>query len=271
MWLRATVSLFRNKQKNVSSPFSLIHSDVWGPSPVPSLTGYRYYSVFIDDATRYSWVYLMHNKNETFLKFKQFLAMITTQFKATIQTLRSDAGGEYTGHEFKHLLQTHGIQHQFSCPNTPQQNDFSERKHRHLLETTRTLLHAVNLPFHFWAEALQTSNYLINCLPTSALNSQIPFTLLHGRRPQYDHLKSFGCLCFPWLQPQSPHKLAPKSTPCIFLGYSPHHKGYRCYNTQTHKLHISRHVRFYEHLHPYTDPSKNSPLAPSNTYTPPCY
>ncbi|PKU83306.1 Retrovirus-related Pol polyprotein from transposon TNT 1-94 [Dendrobium catenatum] len=257
---------FPKQAKHVSTPFSLIHSDVWGPSPVSSLIGYLYYSVFIDDATRYCWVYLMHTKNETYLKFKQFLAMVTTQFKATIQTFRSDVGGEYTSHEFKNLLQTHDIQHQFSCPNTPQQNGVSERKHRHLLETTRTLLHAANLPFRFWAEALQTSNYLINRLPTSALNSQIPLILLHGRPPQYDHLKSFGCLCFPWLQSQSPHKLAPRSTPCIFLGYSPHHKGYRCYNTQTHKLHISCHVRFYEHLQPYNEPLTTSSLPHSNTY-----
>ncbi|PKU87980.1 Retrovirus-related Pol polyprotein from transposon TNT 1-94 [Dendrobium catenatum] len=260
---------FPKQANHVSTPFSLIHSDVWGPSPVSSLTGYRYYSVFIDDATRYCWVYLMHTKNETYLKFKQFLAMVTTKFKATIQIFHSDAGGEYTSHKFKNLLQTHDIHHQFSCPNTPQQNGVSERKHRHLLETTRTLLHAAHLSFRFWAEALQTSNYLINQLPTSALNSQIPFILLQGRPPQYDHLKSFGCLCFPWLLPHSPHKLAPRSSPCIFLGYSPQHKGYRCYNTQTHKLHISRHVRFYEHLQPYKEPLTNLPNPQSDTYIPP--
>ncbi|KAI0503826.1 hypothetical protein KFK09_014769 [Dendrobium nobile] len=85
--------------------------------------------------------------------------MVKNQFNTTIHTLRSDAGGEYTGNMFKQFLQTHGINHEFSCPNTPQQNGVSERKHRHLLETTCTFLHAAHLPFRFWAEALQTGKH----------------------------------------------------------------------------------------------------------------
>jgi len=49
-----------------SSPFDLIHSDVWGPSPVAKKRGSRYYVSFIDDYTRYCWVYLMKHRSEFF-------------------------------------------------------------------------------------------------------------------------------------------------------------------------------------------------------------
>ncbi|PKU61722.1 Pentatricopeptide repeat-containing protein [Dendrobium catenatum] len=141
-------------------------------------------------------------------------------------------------------------------------------RRRRVIETTRTLLHAAHLPFRFWAEALQTSNYLINRLPTSALNSKIPYSLLHGRSPNYEHLKCFGCLCFPWLQPYTPHKLTPRSLPCIFLGYSPHHKGYRCFHLPTNKLYISRHVKFLEQQFTFSSTSP-PPIQSPRAYIPP--
>jgi len=47
-----------------SSPFDLIHSDIWGPSPVSTKGGSQYYVSFIDDHTRYCWVYLMKHRYE---------------------------------------------------------------------------------------------------------------------------------------------------------------------------------------------------------------
>ena len=69
-----------------------------------------------------------------------FHAMVKTQFSSTIKTLRSYGGGEYTSKSFESLLANHGIVHQISCPYTPQHNGLVERKHRHLIETTITIL-----------------------------------------------------------------------------------------------------------------------------------
>jgi len=54
--------------------------------------------------------------------------------------LRSDNGREYLFHSFKQFMAFHGILHQTSCAYTPQQNGVVERRNRHLIETTRTLL-----------------------------------------------------------------------------------------------------------------------------------
>ncbi|PKU61453.1 Retrovirus-related Pol polyprotein from transposon TNT 1-94 [Dendrobium catenatum] len=227
----------------------------------------------------------MHTKQETFSKFKMLYRLIKTQFNMTPKTLRSDGGGEYTSTEFTTFLNTHGIQRQLSCPHTPEKNGVAERKHRHLLELTRTLLHASHVPNTFWAEALSTANYLINRLPSKSINLDTPFRRLHGRSPNYSFLRKFGCLCFPWLRPYAPNKLSPRSQECILLGYSTSHKGYKCYNLHTHKIHISRHVEFHEHIFPYkniksqsqepspTTPTHISPylLTPVSTVTPPVH
>ncbi|PKU62451.1 Retrovirus-related Pol polyprotein from transposon TNT 1-94 [Dendrobium catenatum] len=252
-------------------PFELIHTDIWGPAPIPSLDGFRYYALFTDDYSRFTWIYLMHTKQETFSKLKIIYKLIKTQFNTKLKALRSNGGGEFLSTEFTSFLLTHGIQRQLSCPHTPEQNGVAERKHRHLLELTRTLIHASNIPHSFWAEALSTANYLINRLPSKSINLNIPFQRLHGRLPNYTVLRTFGCLCFPWLRPYAPNKLSPRSQECVFLGYSTSHKGYKCYNLTTHKIQISRHVVFHETIFPYKnkDVSVFVPVTSTQTSTSP--
>ena len=76
-----------------STPFELIYSDVWGPSPKFSINGNRYFVLFIDDCTKYVWIYFLSHKSQVFTTFVQFRTMIETQFNAKIKHLQSDWGG----------------------------------------------------------------------------------------------------------------------------------------------------------------------------------
>lgn len=127
-------------------------------------------------------------------------------------------GGEYQG--LTPFLQAHGISHFTTPPCTPEQNGVLERQHRHVVETRLDLLHYAKLPLTFWSYAFQTVVYLINRLPTPILKNQSPFQRLYRQPPNYTKLKPFGYVCYPWLRPYSKSKLQPKSTPCLFLGYS---------------------------------------------------
>ncbi|KAI0520436.1 hypothetical protein KFK09_007911 [Dendrobium nobile] len=169
---------FNNSKSKTSKPFELIHSDVWGPIPQSEFTNFRYYIVFIDDFTRFNWIYFMNSKNQTINCFQNFLKLIQNQFASTPNYFRSDGGGEFTSTDFRTLLHSHGIIHQMSCPYTPEQNGLAERKHRHLLDLTRTLLHAANLPNKFWLDAISTANYLINRQPSKPLAFRSPYQLL---------------------------------------------------------------------------------------------
>ncbi|BBH05042.1 HXXXD-type acyl-transferase family protein [Prunus dulcis] len=117
-----------------SLPFMIVHSDVWGPSRVPTISGFKWFMTFIDDCTRMTWVFPLKQKSEVTAKFKLFYQYVATQFDKKITTLRSDNGGEYVNHDLHTFLSQHGIVHQTTCAYTPQQNGVAERKNRHLLE-----------------------------------------------------------------------------------------------------------------------------------------
>ncbi|RVX22875.1 Retrovirus-related Pol polyprotein from transposon RE1 [Vitis vinifera] len=128
-------------------------------------------------------------------------------------------------------MSQHGIIHQSSCAHTPQQNGVAERKNRHLVEATRTLLLHSHVPFRFWGDAVLTTCYLINRMPSSVLHDQIPHSLLFPDQPLYFlPPRVFGCTCFVHILTPGQDKLSARATKCIFLGYSRLQKGHRCYS-----------------------------------------
>ena len=131
------------------SPFVLVHSDVWGPSRVVSILGFQYFVTFIDNYSRYTWLYLMKNRSELFTIFESFCAEIKTQFHTSIQVLRSDNAPKYFSIPFTTFMSSQGILHQSSCAYTPQQNGVVEHKNKHSIETACTLLLHHYVPFRF--------------------------------------------------------------------------------------------------------------------------
>ena len=214
------------------TPFALIHSDVWGPSPISTTSGFRWFITFIDDCTRMTWLFMMKNKTDVFPIFQSFHKQIETQFSTKIQILRSDNGGEYINHDFQTYFQMHGIIHETTCPQTPQQNGVAERKNRHLLETARALLIGAHVPRHHWDDAIVTAVYLINRMPSKVLDFRTPLQALaqHGPLPSVQMLppRVFGCVAFVHLHKNQRGKLDPCALRCVFVGYAAHQKGYRC-------------------------------------------
>ena len=80
--------------------FDLVHSDVWGVAPIVSHSQYKYFVTFIDDYSRFTWVYFLHAKSEVFDVFKKFLNYVQNQFSTCIKVLRTDSGGEYVSAQF---------------------------------------------------------------------------------------------------------------------------------------------------------------------------
>jgi len=161
-------------------PLEILHSDVWGPALLLSYEGYRYYVTFIDECTRFTWIFPLSNKSEVFALFVKFHAFLCTQFSAKVKILQSDGGGEYTTSKFQSFLTINGIVHQKSCPYTPKQNGLAEKKHRHIVETAITLLQNAKLPNLFWFHACATATYLINRMPCVTLQMHFPYQLLYG-------------------------------------------------------------------------------------------
>ena len=70
---KMTTRPFSAKGERSKEPLQLVHSDVCGPLSVQDKGGYKYFVTFIDDYSRYDYVYIMHKKSETFEKFKEFM------------------------------------------------------------------------------------------------------------------------------------------------------------------------------------------------------
>jgi hypothetical protein len=69
-----------NKSESLSStPFDLVHSDIWGPAPVPTEGGSRYFVIFLDDYSRYTWIYLLQHRSE--LISLKFIKIFTKWYK----------------------------------------------------------------------------------------------------------------------------------------------------------------------------------------------
>lgn len=242
---------FPQSKYQPSKPFSIIHSDLWGPSRVLTRNHKKWFVTFIDDHTRVCWVYLLKEKTEVRNVFQNFHSMIQTQFQTQIQVLRSDNGTEYFNSILGDYLRTKGIIHQSSCPNTPQQNGIAERKNRHLLEVARALMFTTNMPKLFWGDAILTSTYLINRMPSRILSYKTPLQTLQNWFPTsriHSSLqpKVFGCTTFVHNHSQNLSKLDPRALKCIFIGYSPTQKGYQCYDPSTKKVYSSLDVTFFE-------------------------
>uniref|UniRef100_A0A803LV14 Integrase catalytic domain-containing protein n=1 Tax=Chenopodium quinoa TaxID=63459 RepID=A0A803LV14_CHEQI len=239
-------------------PFMLIHSDVWGPAPEFAIHNFSYFVLFVDDCTRMSWVYFLKHKSEVFDVFVKYYNMIRTQFNAKPQILRSDNGGEYINLDMEQYIADQGLVHQTSCRDTPQQNGVAERKNRTLLEITRAIMIESGVPVFLWPEAIATSTYLTNRLPTKTLDYETPLDTLssHTTIPSSHSLppRVFGCVVYVHLPKIYRNKLEPRAIKCVFIGYGVHQKGYRCYDPTTRKIHTTLDCEFFEKSYYYTQP-----------------
>lgn len=121
---------------------------------------------------------------------------------------------------------------------------------RTLNNAIRSLLFQAQLAPSYWVEVLHVAAHVTNIVPSSAISHKTPHALLFGQNPTYDHLRVFGCLCFPNVNYSNLHKLSHHSTPCLFIGYPSNHKGYRCLGLKTNIIIISGHVVFDKNTFP---------------------
>ncbi|GJV66002.1 zinc finger, CCHC-type containing protein [Tanacetum coccineum] len=136
MLTKITKKLFQNV-KCETEVLELIHSDLYDLHATPSLGNKKYFVIFIDDASRFFYVYLLHTKDEALDKFKVFKNKVELQQESQMKRLRTDRGGEYMDTSY---FQSVGIIHETTAPYTPQQNGISEKKNIVLKEMVNFML-----------------------------------------------------------------------------------------------------------------------------------
>lgn len=185
---------FSASESRASKPFDLLHVDIWGPYKVVTGTKFRFFLTLVDDYSRVTWVYLLARKSDYLNTLMKFGDYVDTQYNSKLRIVRSDNALEFKDKACEAYFTKRGMVHQKSCPYTPQQNARVERKHRQVLEVSRALRFQSGLSLSFWGECVLTATYIINRLPNAALDFEVPYEVLTGKKVEYDELRIFGCL-----------------------------------------------------------------------------
>ena len=147
---------FKGKSERADGLLDLIHTDVCGPMFVHARGGFVYFITFIDDYSRYGYLYIMRYKSEAFERLKEFRNEVEKQLRRSIKSLRLDRGGEYLSQAFLDYLKDDGILSQWTPPYAPQHNGVAKRRNQTLLDMVRSMMGKADLPKSLWGYAHET-------------------------------------------------------------------------------------------------------------------
>ena len=259
---KLTRSSFQSVERN-TEPLDLIHSDICDLKFVQTRGGNKYFINFIDDSTKYCYVYLLRSKDEVVEKFVLYKNEVENQLNKTIKVLRSDRGGEYES-PFVDICAQYGIIHETTAPYSPQSNGVAERKNRTLKEMMNAMLISSGLPQNMWGEAILTANHLLNKVPKKKAD-KTPYELWKGRKSSYKYLRMWGCLAKVAVPPPKRVRIGLKTIDCIFIGYAHNCNAYRflVYESNIPDIHKntimeSRNASFFEAVFPYKSKEMSS-------------
>jgi len=209
--------------------------DLFGPTTYKSIRGNCYCIVIVDDYSRYTWVFFLNDKADTYDIMKKFLTRAENEFDLKVKKVRSDNGSEFRNIRVEELCDDKGSKNEFSSKYTPEKNGLIERKNRILIDMARSMLSEYNVSDSFWAEAINTTCHASNRLYCHRVHDKTPYELLVGRKPNISYFRAFGCKCYILRKGTRLSKFQSKCDEGFLLGYSSGIKAYRVYN-KTHGI-----------------------------------
>ena len=247
---KATRSTFAPSSSLALHIGDLTHADVCHIGVPTILGGCTMFLLLIDDATRFTTIYLLQHKDDCTELIIGYDRQLFNKTGRHLSIVRSDGGGEFFNTALKEYFQSVGTVQQSSTPHTPEHNSRAERANRTTLEGISSMLLDSQLPWTFWGYAAECFIYLKNRSPHAALPRSTPYQEWHRKLPDLTNLRVFGYDCWVYIpgavrrRQGRGHKLLPKSRPMIFIGYSDKFKAWRCFDTLTKQVVFSCNVRF---------------------------
>ncbi|RVW28694.1 Retrovirus-related Pol polyprotein from transposon TNT 1-94 [Vitis vinifera] len=199
----------------IGDVLELIHTNICGPFPTPSWNGQQYFITFIDDYSRYGYLYLIHEKSQSLDVFKNFKAEVENQLSKKIKAVRSDRGGEYYG--------------RYDGSGEQRLGPFA----KYLMECGLFL----NTP----CQGLRAKMVV----PSKAV-AKTPYELWTSKKPSIRHLHVWGCPAK--ARPYKPNekKLDSRTMSCYFVGYSERSRGFKFYDPSTRSFFETGNAKFIE-------------------------
>jgi hypothetical protein len=204
-------------------PLGIVHCDLHGPMPVASPEGYRYFIIFVDDATQLWAIYFLRQKSDAPKAFWEYKAYIENATGHKVKVLHDDKEGS---NEFNARLKECGIIRRFTMRAEPHSNGVAERAIRSIANDATSLLYESQLPASFWSHAVAFSVYKHNRSPTSANNGQLPYTQIFGHKPDVSLFRVFGSLAYVHVKKDKRSGFSPHMEKAIFVGFPIQYKGW---------------------------------------------
>lgn len=223
-----------------------VHSDICGPLP-NAIGGFRYFILFIDDKSRWIFVYFMKQRDEALSHFKTFKKAVEVFTGLKVVHLRVDNAKEYTEGPFREFMESEGGHYEPTIPYSPSQNGVAERANYTLASMARAMLIDSNLSDFLWPAAIAAAVHIKNRLPHSSLppNSS-PYFEWFGDLPDLSHLRPFGCPVTVRIPIEKPPKFAPRGEDGIFVGYPTNAKGYLVWFPHRRRILPRRDIIFHD-------------------------
>jgi hypothetical protein len=168
-----------------------IHGNGSGKISIPSIWGSLYYILYSDDCSTYRFVHFARKKSEAFKFFQHLVKIIKRNTGNDVQKIWTNKGTKFCNQAFDKFLADIAITWKTSTPYTPQQNGYIERNSRTVMESVRNMIYAKDMPKHLWAEAVNTTVYLLNRTANKQLGSLIPYKRYYGTKPDVRQQGSF--------------------------------------------------------------------------------
>ena len=206
-----------------SRPFETVAIDIIGLD-VTAYNGHRYVFHGIDLYTKLHFVYTIPKRDKSTLLdvLRRLDRRIKREFNATVTFIIADDERGYgiTDNSARAYCQQEGIRFQIRAPHVQEQNGSAERSGKSLIDRSRSMRVASNLPLALSPEIYMCAAYLLNRTPTKALNWRTPFEIAYGKKPSLAHLRFYGCRAYA-LRQQIPRgdKLSPRSLVGYLVGY----------------------------------------------------
>jgi hypothetical protein len=223
-----------------------VHIDICGELNT-GIGGVKYFFIIVDDYSRYSTIYSLHNKNEALSCFKEFKAVSENIHNSRIQFIRCDNAPELMQGDFENFAKDSGVSYEKIVPDASQQNGVAERHNFTFHNMCRSMLLDADLSDWFWPLAIQAAVHIKNRVPHKALPRHTsPYELWNNTKPSLEHLHPFGAHCVSCVIPvKSLTKFQPRGEYGRFMGYAKDSTGYLFWNPSSRTLRVRRDLNFF--------------------------
>ena len=219
-----------------SKPGQILHFDTVGKIPESSMSGNIYFVLCKNACSAYRQVFFTKTKSEIPHLVKLTINQVPVQTGNEVLQIHTDQGSEFLNSDLAQFCKTKGIKHITSAAYTPEQNGMIERDIRTISEAAKTIRLATKLPRKYWAEAINTSVYILNRIINSNDRYHTPYELWTGTKPNFNNIHRFGELAIVRTPERERDKLDPKGRRMIFVGYTEKSNTFRFIEPHTDRL-----------------------------------